>query len=110
MSKPARSWSRIARTNFGSTLGGTWGRQRDTYSCVHDRDRDQIGGDIAFYLLRDFHNVALTPKARQYLDEAVQEDIAGHEKKKEKQHRHKEAARKMPDPGEQLRQKSWALR
>ena len=45
----------------------------DTYCCVHDRDRDQIRGDVAFYLLRDFHDLALTLKARQYLDEAVQE-------------------------------------
>jgi hypothetical protein len=51
-------------------------------------------------LLRDFHHLALTPKARQYLDEAVQEDIARHEKEKKEQHRREEAARKMPGPRE----------
>jgi hypothetical protein len=35
-------------------------------------------------LLRDFHDLALAAEARQYLDEAEQEDIAGHKKEKEK--------------------------
>src|SRR5271166_458327 len=80
----------------------------DTYCCVHDRDRDQIRGDVAFYLLRDVHDLALTSKARQYLDEAVQENIARDEKEKKKQHGHEEAARKIPGPREKLRKKSWA--
>jgi hypothetical protein len=33
-------------------------------------------------LLRDFDDLTLTAEARQYLDEAVQEDIARHEKEK----------------------------
>jgi hypothetical protein len=44
-------------------------------------------GDVAFDLLRDFDDLTLTAEARQYLDEAVQEDIARHEKEKKKQHR-----------------------
>ena len=36
-----------------------------------------------FDLLRDFDYLALAAEARQYLDEAVQEDIARHEKEKE---------------------------
>src|ERR1039458_953648 len=72
----------------------------DAYCCVHDRDRDQIRGDVAFYLLRDFHDLALTPEARQYLDEAVQKNIARHEKEKKKQHRHEEPAGKVSGPGE----------
>src|ERR1700733_8455039 len=67
----------------------------DTYCCVHDRDRDQMCGDVAFYLLRDFHDLALTPKARQYLDEAKKESIARNKKEKEKQHRREEAAGKV---------------
>ena len=55
----------------------------NTYCRVHDRDRDQIGGDVTFDLLRDFDYLALAAEARQYLDEAVQEDIARHEKEKE---------------------------
>jgi hypothetical protein len=38
-------------------------------------------------LLRDFDDLTLTAEAQQYLDEAVQEDIARHEKEKKKQHR-----------------------
>src|SRR5664280_1324648 len=70
-------------------------RRSDTYCRVHDRDRDQIRGDVAFDLLRDFDHLALALKVRQYLDEAVQEDIARHEKKKKKQHRREEAAGKV---------------
>jgi hypothetical protein len=33
-------------------------------------------------LLRDFDDLTLAAEAREYLDEAVQEDIARHEKKK----------------------------
>ena len=55
----------------------------DTYSCIHDRDCDKIRRDVTFYFLRDFHDLALTPKARKYLDEAVQEDIARHKKEKD---------------------------
>jgi len=47
-------------------------------------------------LLRDFDDLALAAEAREYLDEAVQEDIAGHEKEKKKQHRREEAAGKVP--------------
>src|SRR5580704_14615761 len=57
--------------------------RRDTYCRVHNRDRDQVRGDVAFYLLRDFHDLALTPKAREYLDEAEKENIARHQKEKE---------------------------
>jgi hypothetical protein len=57
-------------------------RHGDTHRRVHDRYRDQIHGDVAFDLLRDFNDLALAAEARQYLDEAVQEDIAGHEEKK----------------------------
>src|SRR5580704_14289536 len=46
----------------------------DTYCRVHDRDRDQIGGNVAFDLLRDFDDLALAAEAGQYLDEAEQED------------------------------------
>jgi hypothetical protein len=56
--------------------------------------------DVAFYLLRDFHDLTLTPKTRQYLDEAVKENIARHEKEKKKQNRHEEAAGKVSRPGE----------
>jgi hypothetical protein len=49
-----------------------------------------------FDLLRDFDYLALAAEARQYLDEAVQEDIARHEKEKKKQHRREEAAGKVP--------------
>ena len=69
-----------------------------------------IRGDIAFDLLRDFDYLPLAAEARQYLDEAVQEDIARYEKEKKKQHRRKEPAGKVPSPREQLRQKSWASR
>ena len=82
----------------------------DAYGCVHDRDRDQIRGNVTLYLLRDFHDLALTPKARQYLDEAVFENIARHKKEKKKQHRCKKATSKVPGTREQLRQKSRALR
>jgi hypothetical protein len=54
----------------------------------------------AFYLLRDFDHLALALKARQYLDEAVQEDIARHEKEEKKQHRREEAAGKVSGSGE----------
>jgi hypothetical protein len=37
--------------------------------------------------------LALAAEVREYLDEAVQEDIAGHEKEKKKQHRGEKAAR-----------------
>src|SRR5579862_6099207 len=43
----------------------------DAYRRVHDRDRCQIRGDVAFYLLRYFHDLALAAVARKYLDEAV---------------------------------------
>ena len=72
----------------------------DTYCRVHDRDRDQIRGDVAFDLLRDFDYLALAAEARQYLDEAVQEDIARHEKEKKKQHRREETAGKVSGPRE----------
>ena len=72
----------------------------DTYCCVHDRDRDKIRGDVAFYLLRDFHDLALTPKAREYLDEAEKENVARHEKEEKKQHGREEAAGKVSGPGE----------
>jgi hypothetical protein len=42
---------------------------------VHDRDRDQIRGDVVLDLLRDFDDLALAAEARQYLDEAVQEGV-----------------------------------
>jgi hypothetical protein len=61
---------------------------------------DQIRGNVAFYLLRDFHDLALTPKARQYLDEAVQKNIARHEKEEKKKHGREEAAGKVSGPGE----------
>ncbi|HEV2716259.1 MAG TPA: hypothetical protein VGU64_13415 [Terriglobales bacterium] len=48
----------------------------------------------------DFHDLALTPKARQYLDEAVQENIPRHEKEKKKQHRGEKPAGKVSGPGE----------
>src|SRR6202030_2235730 len=82
----------------------------DAYCRVHDRDRDQIRGDVVLDLLRDFDDLALVAEARQYLDETVQEDITGHEKEKEKQHRREEAAGKVPGAREELRQKSWASR
>ena len=68
----------------------------DTYCRVHDRDRDQIRGDVVLDLLRDFDDLALVAEARQYLDETAQEDIARHEKEKKKQHRREEAAGKVP--------------
>jgi hypothetical protein len=37
-----------------------------------------------FYLPRYVDDLALAAEVREYLDEAVQEDIAGHEKKKKK--------------------------
>ena len=52
--------------------------------------------DVVLDLLRDFDDLALVAEARQYLDETVQEDITGHEKEKEKQHRREEAAGKVP--------------
>jgi hypothetical protein len=51
-------------------------------------------------VMRDFHDLSLTPKARQYLDEAVEEDIARHEKEKEKQHCGEEAASKVSGASE----------
>jgi hypothetical protein len=51
-------------------------RHRGTNCRVHDRDRDQIRGDVAFDLLRDFDNLALADEARHHLDEVMQEDIA----------------------------------
>src|SRR3984893_10479024 len=86
----------------------------DAYCRVHDRDRDQIRGDVVLDLLRDFDDLALVAEARQYLDETVEEDVAGHEKEKEKQHRREEAGGKVSGAREQLRQKirqkSWASR
>src|SRR4029453_9685333 len=82
----------------------------DTYRRVHDRYRDQIRGDVAFDLLRDFYDLALALKARQYLDEAVQENIARHEKEKKKQHRREETAGKASGPREKFRKKGGALR
>src|ERR1700737_1236893 len=86
----------------------------DAYRRVHDRDRDQIRGDVVLDLLRDFDDLALVAEARQYLDETVEEDVAGHEKEKEKQHRREEAGGKVSGAREQLRQKirqkSWASR
>jgi hypothetical protein len=35
-------------------------------------------------LLRDFDDLALAAEARHYLDEPVQEDIAGHQEEKKK--------------------------
>ena len=55
----------------------------DAHSRVHDRDRDQIRRDVLFGLPRYFDDLALAAEVRNYLDEAVQEDIAGHEKEKE---------------------------
>jgi hypothetical protein len=51
-------------------------------------------------LLRDIHDLALTPKARQYLDEAVQKNIARHENEEKKQYGREEAAGKVSGPGE----------
>jgi hypothetical protein len=51
-------------------------------------------------LLRDFHDLALTPKARQYLDEAVEKNIARNEKEEKKQHGREETASKISGPGE----------
>jgi hypothetical protein len=56
--------------------------------------------DVAFYLLRDFHDLALTPKAREYFDEAEKENIARQEKEEKKQHGREEAAGKVSGPGE----------
>src|SRR5580704_14038048 len=72
----------------------------DTHCRVHDRDRGQIRRDVAFYLLRDFHDLALAAKAREYLDKTVQENIARYEKEKKKQYRRKEAAGKVLSSGE----------
>jgi len=44
--------------------------------------------------------ISTTCRARQYLDEAVQEDIARYEKEKKKQHGREEAAGKVPGPRE----------
>ncbi len=51
--------------------------------CVHDRDRDGIRGDVTFYLLEISTTWRLLLRARRYLDEAVQPDIARHEKEEE---------------------------
>src|SRR5271166_4663016 len=67
----------------------------ETHCRVHDRDRDQIRGDVVFYLPRYVDDLALAAEVREYLDEAVQKDIAGYEKKKKKQHRGEEAAGKV---------------
>src|SRR5450759_4255407 len=67
-------------------------RRSDTYCRIHDRDRDQIRGDVAFDLLRDIDYLPFAFEARQYFDEAVQEDIAGYKKEEKKQHRREEAA------------------
>jgi hypothetical protein len=56
--------------------------------------------EMSYSMPRYLDDLALAAEVREYLDEAVQEDIAGHEKKEKKQHRRKEAARKMPDPSE----------
>jgi hypothetical protein len=64
----------------------------------------RLCGDVAFDLLRDFDYLALAAEARQYLDEAVQEDIARHEQEKKKQYRREDAARKVPG------QKGWSSR
>jgi hypothetical protein len=56
-------------------------------SRVHDRDRDQIRGNVAFNLLRDFDDLTLAAEAWHYFDEAKQKYIARYEKEKQKQHR-----------------------
>jgi hypothetical protein len=68
-------------------------------------DRDQIRGDVAFDLLRDFYDPALALKARQYLDEAVY--IARHEKEKKKQHRREKTAGKVSGPLENDSKDKW---
>jgi len=49
-----------------------------------------------FYLSRYVDDLALAAEVREYFDEPVQKDIAGHEKEKKKQHRREEAAGKVP--------------
>ena len=82
----------------------------NTDGRVHDRDCDQVRGDVAFDLLRDIDDLALAAEARHYLDEPVQEDIAGHQEEKKKQHRGKETAGKVLGPREQLGQQSRTAR
>ena len=67
---------------------------------VHERNRNQIGRDIAFDLLRDVDRLALIAEAWQYLDEAAQECVTRHEQEKEKQYCRKESAGKIPGAGE----------
>jgi hypothetical protein len=49
----------------------------NTDGRVHDRDCDQVRGDV-----RDIDDLELAAEARHYLDEPVQEDIAGHQEEK----------------------------
>src|SRR6266481_496055 len=72
----------------------------ETHCRVHDRDRNQIRRDVVFYLPRYVDDLALATEVREYLDEAMQEDIAGHEKEKKKQHRSEKPAGKVSSSGE----------
>ena len=72
----------------------------DTYRRVHNRYRDQLCRDVAFNLLGDFDGLTLALKTRQYLDEAMQKNIARYEKEKKKQHGGKEPAGKVSSPHE----------
>jgi hypothetical protein len=53
-----------------------------------------------FLLPRYVDDLALATEVREYLDEAVQEDIAGHQKEKKKQHRGEKPAGKVSGSGE----------
>ena len=53
-----------------------WARHRDADRRVHDRNGKEIGGDIAFDLLRNVDGLPLTAESRQYLHEAAQEGVS----------------------------------
>ena len=65
--------------------------RRDADGEVHDRDRHEIGGNVAFDLLGDVDRLPLAGEARQYFDDPAQETVARHQQEIQKQHRREEA-------------------
>src|SRR4029453_15412030 len=77
------------------------GCSRCTDHEVHHRDRYEIGRDVLLHLLRNIHRLTLFLEIGQYLDDAAEKDIAGHQQEIQNQHGGEEAVENGARSGKQ---------
>ncbi len=83
------------------------GRSAD--NRVHEGNCEEIGGNIAFDLLRDVDRLPLASKPGQNLDEPSQETVPRHKQEVEKHHGRKQAAGEASRPGKDARENRSAV-